>query len=127
MEVSLEKIDKSIKELERQYNGNLIINADLNRTLVSFQANKKQPFYRWYKFKEGYSSNLVKHILNDLRIKKGKLIDPFAGSGTSLFTASELGINSVGIELMPIGQELIKTKKIIQKAKKEQIISFLKA
>lgn len=126
MSITLENIDKSIRDLENQYNGNLVVNNDLNRTLVSFQASKKQPFYRWYKFKEGYSSSLVKYILNDLKIKRGKLIDPFAGSGTSLFAASEIGIDAVGIEIMPIGQELIKTKKLIQRGNRKEISGFLK-
>jgi len=27
--------------------------------LVSFQANKSEPAYRWFKYKEGFSSRLV--------------------------------------------------------------------
>jgi len=42
-----------------------IIKTDnnLTRQLVSFQANKKLSAYRWYKYKEAFSSSLVKHLV----------------------------------------------------------------
>ena len=42
-------------KIEKRFEDKIEINFDLKRTLVSFQANKKIPGYRWYKFKEGYS------------------------------------------------------------------------
>ena len=44
----------------------------------------------------------------------GKILDPFAGSGTALFTASAMGMDADGIELLPIGQQIISTKKLIE-------------
>ena len=41
-------------KLETAYN--------LNRKVVSFQANKDEPIYRWFKYKEGFSSTLVKYF-----------------------------------------------------------------
>lgn len=81
-----------------------LITAELlNRRLVSYQANKELPFYRWFKYREGFSSDLVGFFLEKFHSKTGKLLDPFAGVGTSLFTAQELGWESVGIEVMPVG------------------------
>ncbi len=114
MNITLETIDSANLALSAKFADIVEINHDLKRTLVSFQANKKTPFYRWFKFKEGYSSSLVEYILRRLHIDQGQLIDPFAGSGTSLFVATEHGIDSVGIELLPIGQEIVEVRKIIQ-------------
>lgn len=75
----------------------------LNRTLVSFQANKKEPLYRWFKYKEGFSKNLIDYFLNRYTDKPGYLLDPFAGAGAALFAARERGWETTGIELLPVG------------------------
>lgn len=113
MPITLEKIQELNKKLENRFQDKFAVNHDLRRTLVSFQANKKTPVYRWYKFKEGYSSALVDYTLDKLGIKSGKVLDPFAGSGTSLFASAERGLDTVGIELLPIGAEVIEVRKII--------------
>ena len=54
-----------------------------NRQLVSFQTNKEEPIYHWFKYKEGFSSNLVKYFLTQYSDKPGTVLDPFAGTGTT--------------------------------------------
>lgn len=123
----LGKVTESQKSLEKKYFKKMRINPDLNRTLVSFQANKKQGGYRWYKFKEGYSSTLVSYYLESLNIRKGKVLDPFAGSGTSLFTSASHGLKATGIELLPICHEIMEARKIaLSPAHREDIITTLK-
>lgn len=85
----------------------------LDRKLVSFQANKSQPFYRWFKYKEGFSSALVRNFLKEYTLKPGKLLDPFAGAGTSLFVGKELGWKAHGIELLPVGAFAIETREAL--------------
>jgi len=75
----------------------------LNRQVVSFQANKNEPVYRWFKYKEGFSSSLVKYFLTKYSKKPGKILDPFAGAGTTLFAAQEFGWKSFGVEILPVG------------------------
>jgi hypothetical protein len=82
--------------------------------VVSFQANKNRPVYRWYKYKEAFSACLVEHLLQKYGISEGIILDPFAGSGTALFVASEAGIDADGIEVLPIGQQIIATKKLLE-------------
>jgi len=90
------------------------IDNNLTRRLVSFQANKKLSAYRWYKYKEAFSASLVKHFISECNIPKGIIFDPFAGSGTTLFASSEAGYNSVGIELLPVGQQIINNRIVAQ-------------
>lgn len=125
MSASLDTVQDLSKELDKRFRDKLVVNRDLKRTLVSFQANKKTPGYRWYKFKEGYSSSLVDYVLDKLKIKSGKVFDPFAGSGTTLFASSERGLDATGIELLPIGTEIIEVRKIITEANKKKLAGFL--
>lgn len=113
MTPSLDKIKSLNKKIEDKFKDKLIVNSDLKRTLVSFQANKNISQYRWYKFKEGYSSALVEYVLEKLNIKSGKVLDPFAGSGTTLFVSAQRGLDTTGIELLPIAKEIMEVRRII--------------
>lgn len=86
---------------------------NLSRKIVSFQANKDEPIYRWFKYKEGFSSALVKYFLTEYGTKKGKLLDPFAGAGTALFAGQELGWKSYGVELLPVGVFVMQTREAL--------------
>jgi DNA modification methylase len=92
-------------ELFHHYQDKLKINRQINRTLISFQANKNEPFYRWFKYKEGFSSAFVKYIL-DLFGTPGSgqtVLDPFSGIGTTVTASIHNGYNATGIELLPPG------------------------
>jgi DNA modification methylase len=113
---TLETIRQIEKELARRFDGKLRVNRDLNRTLVSFQANKRQNRYRWFKYKEGFSASLIRYLLDKLEMDRGRLLDPFAGSGAALFGAAHRGLDAVGIELLPVGCEVIETRKLAASA-----------
>jgi len=99
------------KELEKKYSNCIVVDDYLTRQLVSYQANKKQAFYNWFKYKEGFSADLVKYFFQKYKIQDGPILDPFAGIGTTLFVSSELGFKSDGIELLPSSIEIINARK----------------
>jgi hypothetical protein len=110
---SIQRTDKKRTLLFRRYADKLSINGDLSRAIVSFQANKNVPFYRWLKYKEAFSSELVRFFIDRFRpVKKGapKILDPFAGAGTTLTTATKAGWNATGIELLPVGVAAMKAR-----------------
>ena len=93
---------KARDSLEKAYADRIRVNSDLDRSLVSFQRNKEEPFYRWFKYKEGFSSRLVQYLLATVE-KAGVVLDPFAGAGAALFASRDMGWNAIGIELLPVG------------------------
>jgi len=117
----LQEIRAADEKLHSRFSDKLQVNYALDRTLVSFQANKSKNGHRWYKYKEGFSSDLIRYVLDRLGLTSGCVLDPFAGSGAALFTASELGIDSVGIELLPSSAEIIEVRRILRTANAEQM------
>ncbi len=103
----LRQIKAADDELSRRFSAKMRVNSDLDRTLVSFQANKVEVGHRWCKYREGFSAELVRYVIERTGIGGGKMLDPFAGSGTTLFVAAELGLNAIGIELLPCSAEII--------------------
>ncbi|MBC8487321.1 MAG: site-specific DNA-methyltransferase [Bacteroidetes bacterium] len=105
--------DRFTDRLETAYN--------LNRKVVSFQANKEEPIYRWFKYKEGFSSALVKYFLSEYASEVGTVLDPFAGVGTTLFAGQELGWESYGIELLPVGAFVMQTRQALTEIDVDQL------
>ncbi len=76
---------------------------EFNRKLVSYQANKQARLHNWLKYKEGFSAQLVETLLGKFGIGPGqKILEPFAGSATTLLVAKELGVDAIGIEILPV-------------------------
>jgi len=89
--------------LEQQYAALLTPTDEFNRRLVSYQANKQARLHNWLKYKEGFSAQLVDILLSKFGVQAGqKILEPFAGSATTLLVAKELGIDAVGIEILPV-------------------------
>jgi len=110
----IDAINNCHKTLENHFADILKVSPSLTRKIISYQGNKNEPFYRWYKYKEAFSASLVEYLLYKYNIPKGTVFDPFAGIGTTLFTCSLLGYDSEGIELLPVGQEIISNRIIAQ-------------
>lgn len=103
-------ISGSREALFERFAAKIEVNPRLNRSLVSYQANRNEPFFRWFKYKEGFSAALVEHFLGTQRSKCVDLLDPFAGSGASLFVAADRGLQATGFELMPLGVFVVQAR-----------------
>jgi DNA modification methylase len=109
------------QKLYDKFSGKLETAYNLNRQIVSFQANKEEPIYRWFKYKEGFSSSLVKYFLNKYSNEPGKVLDPFAGVGTTLFAGQALGWEPYGIELLPVGIFVMETRQALRNIDPEEL------
>ncbi len=102
-------IENQTEELEEFYRDLIVEDPNLSRKTVSSQADKKIESFRWYKYKEAFSSVLVEYLIYKYQMRN-TILDPFAGIGTTLFASSLFGCNSIGIELLPIAQKIIETR-----------------
>jgi hypothetical protein len=87
-------------------------------SLVVASGNDSHPIHRWFRFKEGFSADLLESLLSSLDIPRGPeqmLLDPFCGSGTTLLSAANLrekgwNFRGVGIEVNPFIAFVARTK-----------------
>lgn len=121
----LREIDELDHSLTQYFSDAFMVDDALTRKLVSFQANKARTYYRWYKYKEAFSADLVEYLFCRYNVIHGKVLDPFAGAGTALFASSSLGYDSEGIEVLPVGQKIISANILARGANKQNIIDGL--
>jgi hypothetical protein len=76
--------------------------------LVVQDGNERLPIHRWFRFKEGFSADLLGYAVKSLGTigNELRLLDPFCGVGTTLLSAQELSasglrVNAIGIERNP--------------------------
>ena len=119
--------DQARKEIEKKYSKVLDITDKFNRQIVSHQLSKKEVIHSWLKYKEGFSSNLVNILLDEMEAKPGDwVMDPFMGSGTTALVCQMRGINSIGYDIMPISSVSIKAKEDILKYDTNEIKTLIK-
>jgi 16S rRNA G966 N2-methylase RsmD len=76
---------------------NPAIDRSLDRDALDLTSRSRTSLFPW---RGQFSPELVEHFLREIR-PDGIVIDPFAGSGTTLFEAGRLGINAIGVEINP--------------------------
>ena len=121
----LRQIGNLDKALSESFPETFVTDNALTRKLVSFQANKNRAYYKWYKYKEAFSADLVVYLLSKYHVMEGKILDPFAGSGTALFACAGLGYDSDGIEVLPIGQKIIVANVLARGLNRQNIVPGL--
>ena len=93
--------DEPPEHVPQSLQGKIAVDPRLTRKAVSYQGNRELPGFRWFKFKEGFSTTLVEDLLS--ASGGADVLDPFCGSGTAILTAYRMGKRSTGIDIMPIG------------------------
>lgn len=82
----------------------------------TFIDNMSLPLHRWYRYSAGFSAEWVESMINEYlaggRYSKDAVtvMDPFAGSGTTLLVCDKMGISSIGYEGHPFVYKVAKAK-----------------
>jgi hypothetical protein len=79
---------------------------------TSFVSNMQLPVHRWFRYSAGFSAAWVEQVLKQSHCEPGQmtLLDPFAGSGTTLIAAQACGVASVGWDSHPFVSRVAKAK-----------------
>ena len=81
------------------------------RHWVTPRGAKEKAVHRWYLFPHSFTDDLVHALINEWGLNDGdKILDPFAGAGTTLLAAKEMGIPSNGYDLSPLAVLASNTK-----------------
>jgi len=85
---------------------------DITHRLSTNTLSKSKRIHRWGNFIAGFSTEFVEQCLSDVSPvgDQGPILDPFAGCGTTLITAKNLGFTSVGYELHPVFHAIAQSK-----------------
>ncbi|WP_346867570.1 DNA methyltransferase [Clostridium sp. UBA1353] len=97
---------------EKQFN---VIYPESNNatyfSLMNYSDDLYKPFQRWYRYKEGFSIDLVKELIREYNQNiNGTILDPFMGSGSTLLGASDMDLDSIGFEVNPFSYFLASCK-----------------
>jgi DNA modification methylase len=77
----------------------------------TFTDNMKLPIHRWFRYSAGFSAEWVKQeILDKSKDTAINVLDPFAGSGTTMLAAESVKIKAVGFEAHPFIYRVAKAK-----------------
>lgn len=99
-------------DLEKRYH--MIYPESSNATytsLLNYSDDLDKPFQRWYRYKEGFSTEMVEQLIQEYSVhKKGVILDPFSGSGSTLLAAEHMGYEGVGFEVNPFSCFLSRCK-----------------
>jgi len=76
---------------------------DLKPEEITFKGKLNEPVHSWFRLTPSYSPYLVRLIIQRMELGKDKkVLEPFAGTGTTLIECKKAGIESFGVEINPI-------------------------
>ena len=95
--------------LEHQYAASIKEELRLAR-FVSYVGNKQAPLLRLYRFKEAFSFDFARTFIRRFRLSEDDyILDSFMGMGSTLFAAMLEGVDSIGLDKLPVAAFIAKT------------------
>ncbi len=108
--------ENSLIEFYKSLESKFRINYPLNERAtyssdMNFSNDLDTSFQRWFRYKEGFSIDMVKGLISKYnKNENGIIMDPFMGSGSTLIAANELGLKGCGFEINPFSYFLTSCK-----------------
>ena len=98
------------------------------RTSSSFVGNMGAPVHRWFRYSAGFSGTWAEALIAK-EAKKGSVcvLDPFAGSATTLIAAEQCGVASWGVDAHPFVARVAQAKLAYRSSPSEYLASAKQA
>jgi hypothetical protein len=78
---------------------------------TNFVDNMQQPVHRWFRYSAGFSGEWVERLVKEAGTPTNvRVLDPFAGSGTTMLAAQFAGAVSMGLDSHPFVSRVGKAK-----------------
>jgi site-specific DNA-methyltransferase (cytosine-N4-specific) len=99
------------EELEERY-AHLLEERFALRQHVTYVPNKRTPVQRWFRYKEAFSSDLVRLFLSEFGAAPHthRVFDPFVGCGSTVLAAKQVGFGAWGIDILPVAVFVARVK-----------------
>ncbi len=99
------------QQLELPFNHHYFNISNSFNSSCTFIDNMKLPVHRRFRFSAGFSAQWVETIISKFQ-EQGEttVLDPFAGSGTTLLVSERLGVECFGIEAHPFVARIARAK-----------------
>lgn len=81
--------------------GAVAARLDIKGESSNFVDNMRLPVHRWFRYSAGFSAEWVKSVVASKNHANQRVLDPFAGSGTTCLACDEMGVPSIGLEAHP--------------------------
>jgi site-specific DNA-methyltransferase (adenine-specific) len=76
--------------------------SSLHSDRVNTAVSRNDPVSGWVRYREGYSPELVRAILDDFPLRDGEIVlDPMCGSGSTQVAAQQMRVPSIGLDVSP--------------------------
>jgi DNA modification methylase len=90
-------------KLSDQLSDSDLLGLELGRKARNQLSSKDRAIHSWYRFVLSFPPHLVRHYLKRFQAtEKTVVLDPFAGTGTTLVEVKKLGLPTIGIEANPM-------------------------
>jgi len=77
----------------------------------TFIPNASEPIHRWFRYSAGFSAAWASRVIEAAKNSRPtRVLDPFAGSGTTLLEAEATGAEAIGLESQPFVARLARAK-----------------
>jgi hypothetical protein len=85
--------------------------AAMRKISSTFVDNMRLPTHRWFRYSAGFSAQWAQSVIDEHHAKGAtRVLDPFAGSATTLLAAEDVGVESYGIESHPFVSRVASAK-----------------
>lgn len=75
---------------------------------TTFLDNMRLPVHRWFRYSAGFSAQWARSVIAGSGAQR--VLDPFAGSGTSVIAAEESNVTGIGVDVHPFVTRVAKAK-----------------